>query len=85
MTVSMTVWLPAELEEVGVVGRELSGRAWRRSSHSSGGGECVEVAPGSDRVRVRDSKWRQDAVLVFRHAAWCGFLTELVDPETRGG
>ncbi|MFJ5803744.1 DUF397 domain-containing protein [Streptomyces decoyicus] len=31
--------------------------AWRKSSHSSGGGNCVEVASvGSGTVAVRDSK-----------------------------
>ncbi|ALV38924.1 DUF397 domain-containing protein [Streptomyces sp. CdTB01] len=67
-----------------MVDSELSGRAWIRSSHSNDKGECLETAPAGDRVLVRDSKWRQDAVLAFRHAAWCGFLAGLVDPEARG-
>ncbi|MGW3287786.1 DUF397 domain-containing protein [Streptomyces sp. NPDC001002] len=58
---------------------------WFRSSHSSNAGECVELASGRDRVLVRDSKRHQDAVLTFRHAAWCGFLAGLVDPDMRGG
>ncbi|WP_329290434.1 DUF397 domain-containing protein [Streptomyces pseudovenezuelae] len=70
---------------MGVVGRELVGRAWFRSSYSVAQGECVEVAAEDrGRVLVRDSKQYRDAVLAFRHEAWCGFLAGLVDPEARG-
>jgi hypothetical protein len=45
--------------------------AWRTSSYSSGeGGECVEVAAGSDAVLVRDSKLPDKAQLVVSAAGW---------------
>ncbi|MET7285232.1 DUF397 domain-containing protein [Streptomyces sp. NPDC005573] len=57
-----------------------------RSSHSGGGGgECVEAFLGEERVLVRDSKRPGgDRVLVFCREAWCGFLTELVEPGAGG-
>ena len=50
---------------------------WRKSSRSSGGDNCVEIAVAADRrdVGVRDSK--QDGrgpVLEFSSGEWAGFL-----------
>lgn len=72
-------------EEVGVIDRQLSGRAWIRSSYSGNtGGECVELAVAETHVLVRDSKWSHGSVLAFRRAVWCGFLAELVNPQAGG-
>lgn len=52
-----------------------SGRTWRRSSRSYGGGNCVEVATQfGARVAIRDSKNRQGAVLGFTPAQWNDFI-----------
>lgn len=48
---------------------------WKKSSHSSLNGNCVEVARLSGReVGVRDSKDREGPVLVFGHAGWVAFV-----------
>jgi hypothetical protein len=52
----------------------LSRATWRKSSHSGGSGNCVEVAgllPGA--VGVRDSKDPGGPVLVFTAQAWQAF------------
>ena len=53
-----------------------SGREWRRSSRSYGGGNCVEAAVRcGERIDVRDSKNPQGALLQFTTAQWSAFLT----------
>jgi Domain of unknown function (DUF397) len=55
---------------------DLSRAEWRRSSHSSQSGNCVEVArnlPGL--VAVRDSKEPDEAPLVVSREAWQAFIT----------
>ncbi len=47
---------------------------WRKSSHSGGGNDCVEVAFAAQTVGVRDSKNPDAGVLVFTPAQWHGFL-----------
>jgi Domain of unknown function (DUF397) len=49
--------------------------AWRTSSYSNIGGECVEAATADGVVGVRDTKDRAGAVLVFRPGAWQRFTT----------
>lgn len=54
---------------------DLTGAAWRKSSYSSNGGNCVEIAlnlPGV--VAVRDSKSPGDGALVVTVAEWSAFL-----------
>jgi hypothetical protein len=43
---------------------------WHTSSYSGGHGNCVEVAPASDGVLVRDSKDRHGATLAVSEPAW---------------
>jgi Domain of unknown function (DUF397) len=48
---------------------------WRKSSYSSGTGNCVEVAVAEASVRVRDSKQHGcGPVLEFSPAEWAAFL-----------
>jgi hypothetical protein len=50
---------------------------WRKSSHSAGNAECVEVAAGQAAVGVRDTKQREsDLVLEFPVAAWRAFIAK---------
>lgn len=46
---------------------------WRKSSHSGDEGACVEMAPLTGAVAVRDSKDPSGPVLVFPPHAWAAF------------
>ncbi|KAB2975732.1 DUF397 domain-containing protein [Streptomyces sp. SS1-1] len=49
--------------------------AWFKSSYSTGnGGECLEVAPSSDAVLIRDSKRVTGPVLAVGAEAWSAFI-----------
>ena len=52
--------------------------SWRKSSHSSGTGNCVEVA-GADRlVAIRDTKQGgRGPMLELTEVAWRAFLAEV--------
>lgn len=68
-------------EGTGGMEAEFSRAAWRKSSYSNAGGDCVEVAPLSGgRIGVRDSKDRNGPVLVFTSDEWRTFLN-----GTKGG
>ncbi|MFJ2188879.1 DUF397 domain-containing protein [Kitasatospora sp. NPDC087861] len=55
---------------------ELTNACWRKSSHSSGGGACVEVADGfTGLMPVRDSKDPHGPALLFPSAAWQSFVS----------
>lgn len=55
---------------------------WRKSSRSSGGGNCVEVAfAPNGTVGVRDSKNPTGAVLMFTAAEWDAFTGGVRDGE----
>jgi hypothetical protein len=54
---------------------DLSGARWRKSSHSSGNGQCVEVAVLAVSVRVRDGKAPDAGHLTFTPKAWAAFMT----------
>ncbi|RBM23608.1 DUF397 domain-containing protein [Streptomyces sp. PT12] len=55
--------------------RELDGANWRRSSYSSGNGECVEVADGIiGVVPVRDSKTVGGPLLAVPANGWATFI-----------
>jgi len=56
---------------------------WFKSTRSSGNGQCVEVAFGTDEVLVRHSKDRDGAVLSFTRAEWDAFLAGAEDGEFR--
>ena len=57
--------------------RKLTFIHWRKSSRSSGGDNCVEIAGAADgrAVGVRDSKQGgRGPVLAFTPGEWAGFL-----------
>ncbi|MEU6070557.1 DUF397 domain-containing protein [Streptomyces sp. NPDC047082] len=61
---------------------DLSGAAWRKSSFSDGGNQCVEVAtnlPGV--VPVRDSKNLEGPPLVFRADSFALFVNAVNDVD----
>jgi hypothetical protein len=53
---------------------DLTGANWRRSSHSSRNGACVEVAAVDGVVAVRDSKDTGRPALVFSPCEWSAFV-----------
>jgi hypothetical protein len=54
---------------------DLSGAAWRTSSHSQGETDCVETAfLAGGAVAVRHSKDRGGAVLIYTPREWDAFL-----------
>ncbi|SHF40126.1 DUF397 domain-containing protein [Streptoalloteichus hindustanus] len=54
-----------------------SRRCWRKSSYSALNNDCVEVAPASGDVAVRDSKNPDGPALTFSHSQWRSFLARL--------
>ncbi|MGW0048317.1 DUF397 domain-containing protein [Nocardia cyriacigeorgica] len=55
---------------------DLSGAQWFKSSHSSGGHDCVEIAHLSGgMVGVRDSKNPTGPAIVFTPSEWDAFLS----------
>jgi uncharacterized protein DUF397 len=65
----------------------LSGQSdpqWRKSSHSGGGNDCVEIAGGATDTAVRDSKNPNGPRLRFGAAHWSAFLGEVTSaPPSR--
>ncbi|HWH00618.1 MAG TPA: DUF397 domain-containing protein [Pilimelia sp.] len=56
---------------------------WRKSSRSSGGDNCVEVATTTDgaTIGVRDSKNPTGPVLAFTRQEWAAFVGGVHDGE----
>ena len=52
---------------------DLSSAEWRKSTFSEANG-CVEVAFVDGQAVVRDSKNRQEQMLVFTQLEWAAFL-----------
>jgi hypothetical protein len=56
--------------------------AWRKSTYSANGSECIEVADNlSGFVSVRDSKNVYIQELTFRSAEWTRFVGHLKTPN----
>jgi hypothetical protein len=58
---------------------DLTRATWRKSSYSGNSGNCVEIATTRSRVAVRDSKAREEEVLILTREAWRSFLANIVD------
>jgi hypothetical protein len=59
--------------------RTVSTLEFRRSSHSGGSSNCVEVADTPTLHAVRDSKTPGRPLLVFSHAEWHAFLADVAN------
>jgi hypothetical protein len=53
---------------------EPGGIAWRTSSYSSNGGDCVEVGHRAQEVLIRDTKDRRGGTLTIPHCTWQALL-----------
>ena len=54
---------------------DLAGAAWRKSSHSNGATNCVEVAMLEDgSVGVRHSRRPDAEVIVYSRSEWAAFV-----------
>ena len=49
-------------------------RPWRKSSHSTGGNDCVEVAQTGTSCLIRDSKNPDGACIAIEVPAWATFI-----------
>ncbi|HEV2371688.1 MAG TPA: DUF397 domain-containing protein [Streptosporangiaceae bacterium] len=60
----------------------LRDAAWRTSSYSTSGNQCVEVAPlpGGD-VAIRDSKNRDAGTHILSRRTWDAFITAIKAAE----
>lgn len=54
----------------------LASAQWRKSSYSTGGNQCVEVAHLGAAVAVRDSKNPDAGYLAFGAGEWRAFLDD---------
>jgi hypothetical protein len=61
-----------------------AGLTWHKSSHSSDGGNCVEMAKLDSSVLVRDSGDRSGPVLEFKPAQWVGLMRRIKNEERAG-
>lgn len=50
--------------------------AWRTSTRSSNGENCVEVAPAADGVVIRHSKHPAAGTITFPYGAWAAFIRD---------
>jgi len=53
---------------------EFSGVRWRKSSHSGGGNDCVEVAFVAGGAALRDSKDPEGGAFRLPSSGWRGLL-----------
>nr|WP_116041580.1 DUF397 domain-containing protein [Amycolatopsis palatopharyngis] len=56
---------------------ELDGIAWRTSSYSTNGGDCVEIGHRADQVLVRDTKDRPGGALTVPRVPWHALLDQV--------
>ncbi|WP_235926730.1 DUF397 domain-containing protein [Actinokineospora pegani] len=56
---------------------DLAGAVWRKSSHSGGGNDCVELVVSRSGAAVRDSKNTESGHLAFADVEWAEFLNEV--------
>ncbi|WP_430478117.1 DUF397 domain-containing protein [Streptomyces sp. P11-1] len=67
------------------VGRNSAKAVWRKSSHSSENGDCVELAELGDVVGVRDSKDHRGPVVTVGRQTMTTFVAALTSGHLAAG
>ena len=66
-------------------GVEVRDISWRTARRSAGNGACVEVAPVSGQILIRDSKDCDGPVMRYSGSSWYTFVADakagLFDPD----
>ncbi|MEU4534265.1 DUF397 domain-containing protein [Streptosporangium sp. NPDC023825] len=71
-----------DLDKTPATAEEIAGAEWRKSTHSTNDGACVEVAKLSGgRVALRDSQNRQAGVQTYSRSEWIAFVGGVQDGE----
>ncbi|PXY33051.1 DUF397 domain-containing protein [Prauserella endophytica] len=60
---------------------DIPGLEWRKSTHSGGGNDCVEVAFTPDGAALRDSKNPAAGLLTLPSAGWDALLSAVRSGE----
>jgi len=63
--------------------REENRVVWRKSTHSAGDGNCVEVATTRQGIGIRDTKNRAAGHLLVPYLAWHAFTHALTAATMR--
>lgn len=56
---------------------EISGLQWRKARRSANNGACVELAPASGQIFVRDSKDQDGPKMRYPMATWMVFVSDV--------
>jgi hypothetical protein len=60
---------------------DLTSVEWKKSTRSSGSGQCVEVGITDEGVAVRDTKDRSKPAHIYTRAEWDAFIGGVKDGE----
>lgn len=56
---------------------EINDLQWRKARRSVNNGACVEVAPVSRQILIRDSTDRHGPVMRYSGRSWCIFVRDI--------
>jgi hypothetical protein len=56
---------------------EINDLQWRKARRSINNGACVEVAPVSRQILIRDSTDRNGPVMRYSRGSWCIFVGDI--------
>jgi Domain of unknown function (DUF397) len=59
----------------------MSDLQWRKARRSANNGACVEVAPASGQIFVRDSKDQDGPMMRYSAGTWNAFLGDVKEDQ----